>query len=369
MSVETSITEISLDQLDDIFKENSEALPTADSLSLGKQEEPIVDDNAPVEDNKYVSNETGLEEIDVDTIDINTTTTNTEGNSEVLKNTLDYLINEGIWVDFEGRDTLDINSETWAEIANNQAQNAAYEMFNELLDETGEYGKAIISYIKEGGNPNEIIDIFKEQKSIESIDTSTESGKQVKIEQYYKDVLGWKEERINKHINRLIENDEVDEEFETIDEAYQKYYKDKISETQQKQNELKQKQIDIQKQFVNSIKNVLDENSTLTNKDKQIIASSILDFKHTLDNGQKVNDFYLKFADVQKDPKEYVELVQFIMDKKGYLERIKQKETTVANKKVFNFIKGNRAIDSVKSTDSSENKKSKGTDFSFFVKK
>jgi hypothetical protein len=43
-------------------------------------------------------------------------------------------------------------------------------MFEELLDSTGVYGKAIIGHIKNGGNPDEIIDIFKEQKALQSLD-------------------------------------------------------------------------------------------------------------------------------------------------------------------------------------------------------
>lgn len=112
----------------------------------------------------------------------------------------------------------------------------------------------------------------------------------------------------------------------------------------------------------------------MTPSDKKLIASSILDFRHKLSNGQKVNDFYLKFAEIQNDPKEYIELVQFVMDKNKYKEQIQKKEKSKASKEVFTFIKGNAAISKAKSNsievneNGSRNNQRRGTDFSFVVK-
>lgn len=394
--MDTNIVEISLEQLDQLFQENPETIPTADSLSVGKEEssenpQPPVQQNIPGHQGILEAPEDLFEEAEVEgsetTSTVETTentnsateqqasteSSNTDSVNEILTNTVDFLVKEGFWADFDGIEELgEVTPEIWAELSAKQAQIAATAMFDELLDETGDYGKAIITHIKRGGDPNEIIDIFKEQKNISSIDTSTEEGKSLKIESYYKDILGWKQDRIKRHINRLIENDEVDEEFETIDEAYQKHYSDKLQEAQERQQVAERDRIDKQKAFVNSIKGVLDESGNLTNKEKQIIASSILDFKHKLPNGQKVNDFYLKFAEVQTNPKEYVELVQFIMNKDAYLKRVQKQEETKANKKAFEFIKGNKAVSSSKGQNISITKpkpERTGTDFSFFTKK
>lgn len=390
MSLETNIMEISLDQLDQIFQENPEAIPTADSLAVGTEEEstptPPVDtstgidsiEDAPEDifdekETEEEDKEEGQEQEDTkepeDDEDEDASDPNTI--KDVLTNTVDYLIKEGIWVDFEGREGLEVTPEVWADLSAKQAQHNASAMFNELVDETGDYGKAILSYVKNGGDPNQIIDLFKEQKSIEAIDTSSEEGKQAKIESYYTDVLNWKPDRVKRHVNRLVENNEIDEEFEIVEEAYGKHYQDKLNEIQEEQRQEEQRRIDKQKEFVNSIKSALDENANLTNKEKQIIASSILDFKHKLNNGQKVNDFYLRFAEVQSDPKEYVELVQFIMNKEDYLTRIRKQEETKANKKAFNFIKGNASVSKPSSQNVSINKSSKrtGTDFSFLINK
>lgn len=390
MSTQTSITEISLDQLDSLLQENPDSIITPDNLAVGKEEsngqvdDEVTDsfenetqglEDAPddlfeqIENSEESDDQEDSQEVE-DTDKSKDSETSDPSVTNVLTNTVQYLIQEGLWADIEGIEEMEITPEVYAELSAKQAQYAAQSMLSELIDETGDYGKAIISYIKQGGDPNEIIDLFKEQKTLDSIDTSTEDGKQIKIESYYKDVLNWKPDRIKRHLSRLIENDEIDEEFETIEEAYNTYYEEKLQEINSRAHEEERKRVEQQKAFISSIKGVLDEDPTLTNKEKNLIASSILDFKHKLNNGQKVNDFYIKFADIQANPKDYVDLVHFIMNKEAYLKKIQKKAETKANKEAFNFIKGNAALDKVKSPNIGIENGSKKTttDFSSILK-
>ena len=173
-----------------------------------------------------------------------------------------------------------MTEELYAEISAKQAQQTAYEIVDELIDGTGSYGKAIIQHIKSGGNPDEIIDLFKEQKALEQIDTSTEEGKQVKIEKYYRDILGWKPEKVKRQINRLIENNEIDTEFADVDELYEKHYSDKLAETQKHAQEREQEVRRKQLEFKNKITDVIDNNSNYSEEEKKLIKSSILDLRH-----------------------------------------------------------------------------------------
>ena len=216
--------------------------------------------------------------------------------------------------------------------------------------------------------------MFKEQKEVEQIDISTENGKLIKIEKYYEDIIGRKKEWVKKHLNRLVENDEVDSEFEDINDLYNKHYQEKLKEKQEAVKEQERQNAEKQNRFISSIKSSLENNNKLTQIEKKQIASSILDFKHTLDNGQKVNDFYVKFAEIQNDPEQYIELVQFVMDKNKYKERLKTAEKTKASKELFSFIKGNSDVNkktnNIESTESgSRNTQKRGTDFSFVIKK
>ena len=396
--LETQITQLDSSQLDNLFENIPDTTPNADTLSIGKDnpdnKEVVVtksDNNIP-----YIENFDDLENIDTeeenedteekdtkeekkeeteekDTKEEDKEEINVSAVNEVLKNTVDYLVSSGQWVDFEGREDIEITQEVYAELVAKQDEHRVTSMFSELLDSTGDYGKAIISHIKAGGNPDEIIDLFKEQKQIEQLDTSTEKGKQQLVEKYYSEVLGWKTEKVEKTVNRLIEDNEIDNEFTDVKELYDSHYQKKLDEIQESTRE--QERITKQKQvtFVNNIKTALQEETEISPKDKALIASSILDFKHQLDNGQKVNDFYLKFAEMQSDPKQYIKLVRFVMNPEGFQKQIEKKEESKAAAKTFNFIKGNSALNKNKSAsiEINENPKKqvKGTDFSFVIQK
>jgi hypothetical protein len=389
MSFDTQIQQISADDLDKMFDSTPPGTPSAETLIVGSKSSDEVEDDKPLVIGHAKIDHIDLEDIpNIDEVDDKKPeegaeddseddgkdkTTTEVGVSEVLKNTVEYLINSGQWADFEGREELEITEEVYSDLAAKQNQLAAYDIVNELIDSTGTYGKAIISHIKNGGNPDEIIDIFKAQKEIDQIDTADESGKKVLIEKYYKEILKWKPEKVTKTLNRLIEDDEVDSEFADVQELYDKHHQEQLEKIEVETKAIEADKKKKQEVFTENIKNTINSNPNLTPKEKAVIASSILDFKHNLGNGQKVNDFYLKFAEVQADPESYIELVSFVMDMKGYKNKIQSKEETAASKKVFSFVKGNKAIPKAGSTPLAINDKREttntGTNFSFALNK
>jgi hypothetical protein len=395
MSFDTQIQQISSDALDQLFQDIPQGTASADNLEIGKTEEdtttqlnlgngntkfdevdlkdiPNIDEEVETEEAPVETTETGNEEI-VETDDEDVKPADASVNV-VLKNTIDYLVDSGFWQDFEGREDLEITEEIYADLAARQSQAAAYEIVNELIDSTGDYGRAIIGHIKNGGNPDDVLDIFKEQKEVEQIDTSTNEGKQSKIEKYYKEVLHWKPEKVNKHIKRTIEDDELDTEFEEVNTMYEEHYQSRLEEINQETEKQKQQELVRKERFKTSIRSAIHSNSEFTEREKRVIENSILDFRHKLDNGQRVNDFYLKFAELQSNPETYIDLVNYVMNgKDSIVSKIKKQEETAANKKVFSFTKGNQAIKKPSSTAIEINNKresnKKGTDFSFALKK
>lgn len=396
------ITEISSDELDKLFDSSTEGSPTANNLTLGKQDENIVvqkigtenieefdesmldeigDEIQEEEDDEELTEEQKLAKVTAEKEEADKKAKELEEKQKeenpeianVLKNTVDYLIEKGLWVDFDGREDLEITQEIYQDLVQKQSQHTAFEIVNELIDGTGAYGKAIINHIKAGGNPDEIIDLFKEEKEIQQIDISTEQGKQLKIERYYKDVLGWKDEKVARFVKKLVEDNEIESEYKDVDNLYEEYYKERLAETEQVANQQKAEATRKQQLFVNSIQTALNEETSLSPQDKKLIASSILEFKHPLSNGQKVNDFYLKFAEMQADPKKYIKLVRYVMDTEGFEKQIQTKEETKAAKQTWNFVKGNQATGKAKTANVDINDKTgvkqQGTNFSFAIKK
>lgn len=288
---------------------------------------------------------------------------------EALTNTVDFLVKSGQWVDFEGREGLEITPEIYQEIVINQDKIRLNAQFDELVDSTGDYGKAIIAHVKNGGNPDDVIDIFKEQKALEAIKTDTEAGKQVLIEKYYKDIMGWKDEKVQKHIKRLITDDEVNSEFTDVKELYDNHYKQQLESLDKEAKAQQQLAQQRKEEFKTSIKTALEKENTLTPKERKEVEDAILNFKHDVGGGQRVNDFYIRFAEMQKDPSQYIELVRFVMNPKNYKKTIAQVAESTEAVKAFKFIKGNAAVKKpgtvTPKNSSTQTNTQGGTNFSF----
>jgi hypothetical protein len=301
----------------------------------------------------------------VDTIEDNTEDSNGANVKTVLKNTVNYLIEKGLWQDFEGREDLDVDEDTYAELATKQFEEKTQAMYQELIESTGEIGKAIIEHAKNGGNPDDIIDIFKEQKQLDSIDVSSEEGQVKVVSKYYYEVLGWKPERIQKHLKRIIEDNELEDESSDIVEKYKEHYTEELANIEREREERNAKRAERQQEFSNNVKQVLSK-SEYTEKERKLIEQSLLNIKKT-PNGP-TTDFNLKFSELQKNPDKLVKLVHFVMDEEGFQKKLNKKAETTQAEKQFSFIKGNATT---KKTVSGQTptKKNSDLDFSFLLNK
>lgn len=291
--------------------------------------------------------------------------------SEILKNTVNYLIEKGIWKDFDEKDNIEFNDEIYAELSAKQAEVKVSELFDELIDSTGAYGKAIISHIKNGGNPDEIIDLFKEQKQMQAFDIESENGQVALIERYYSDVVGWSKQKIDEFISfKKSKEDGLESEAKEVQDKFDTLYSKQLQQIEQEQraNEIRIKKE--QEEYIKTLSKEIDLFENFTDKDKKLVKDSLLKFNKKLDNGTKINDFYVKFYEIQNNPKEYIELVHFIMDKQGYKEKVKSQVSTKAVEKSWNFVKGNGSV-SKKGSDHIQNDTTKTSkiDFSGLFKK
>jgi len=364
------LTQISLESLDSLFGDTpstpdqtqsgnalenaagSENIPTFDLDSLEDVAEDTPTDETPETPEEVKPDETPEETTKADEVETPEAKKETDDTPDVskeevntlLKKTVDFLVEQGQWEEFEGRNETEITPELYSELALKQNENAALKIFNDLVDTTGAYGKAIISHIKEGGNPEEIIDLFKEQKQLENFNTSTDEGKIAKIEKYYSEIIGWKPEKVKRHLERISADNEIDSELVDVEEKYDEFYSRELEalEAERIQKETLRKKN--QEEFSNKIKNIISSNKEYTDSEKKILEKNILSFDHKLENGSKVNTFYVKFAEMQADPEKYVKLVHFVTDQEGYEKKIKSKTETKAAIKNFDFIKGNAAV-------------------------
>lgn len=318
-----------------------DAIPTIDLDKLDVTDDVVDDKKDTPADTKDTTK---------DTPPVDNTNVETAEHKLALKNTVDYYVEAGLWKDFQGRDELkEVDSETFAKLAAAQDAERLQDRFSELVDSTGDYGKAIINHIKNGGNPEEVIDLFKEQKELQAFDKTTEQGKLDYIFTYYSEILGLEEDKIKSLIdNTILKAENKDEalgkEVKAVEAKFQNYYQKQLDSINKQQEEIKKDNEEKQKVFVNNIKDALTKDEFFTEAERKVIQKSITEFKHKLPNGAVVNDFYVKFAEKQKDPAEYARLVNFILDREAYETKIAQKKDTKVVEKKWDFIKANAGV-------------------------
>lgn len=337
--------DVQFDELpDDLFAELVDNQPPTapkpnDILGSTKADDGPGPKVVPEEDKSEVKEEVPEEEPEIPVEE-----DSKEDNSNILKAKALGLIERGIWKEIKDIDQFEWTDENYGELAVAQAQWAAEDMFNEMLDQSGDYGKAIFNHIKNGGDPKEIVDLFREAKRVSNMDISTEGGQQSIIREYYSKVLEWPESKINRFINAAIDNKALAEEAEEIKVILEKEIKAEAKAKQEAQeSELRRRQ-EMERDWANSITSAIEERQDLSEKEKRELKNNALTYNQPLPDGRKVNKFTIDFMKIQSDPKRYVELIRFVSDPEKFLEKrdkVKEKEV---NKKAWEFIKGNGAV-------------------------
>lgn len=200
--------------------------------------------------------------------------------------------------------------------------NAILESKYESVKSVNKNIKTILDYIENEGDPTKIAELFKRQEAIEKIDTSSEEGKLRFLADFYKEVQGWSEDKISRRLDKLKINDQVESEFEDLEEDYKKFYDKKIEEetsTQKaKQQEKEAKEMELQTLVLDKLK----VNKNIDNKVKNDIFTTAFG-KGTL-NGTVIPILDYKISELKQDPEKYLELAHFISDMEGYKKSILQ---------------------------------------------
>lgn len=398
--LQTSVTDISPEQLDKLFEGVPDTTVTADDLEGGKKEGttsfksqdtaldlPNLDldeldsvEDEPAGDGKEAKNEPATDA----TPDPNAEAKKDEpkeekegeaelkARAELYKSSVDFLVQKGLFKDFEGREDLQLDDETFAELWEAQVKAAAEERYSQQKSAVGEYGQAILEYIEQGGDADKVIDLFKEQQQLQQLDTTEGEGQRELVEKYYREVLGWKADRIKRMVDGLESEDgALEAEAGEIKDKYDELYKKQLSKLQEEQQAYNQEQERRKQTFVKTVSTTIDSVEDYDDQTKTKLKNALFKYKK-LQDGSEVNDFYLKFAEWQADPKKYVKLVEFITDEEGYEKRRDKKAETKVADKTFKFVKGNTAVarntGAAHASPEGEGKAS-GTNFSVIFKK
>lgn len=269
------------------------------------------------------------------------------------------MVANGIWDEVEIPDGTEWNKDTFIEIQKLQTT-AKYE---DLLSRTGTYGKAIIEYEQNGGNPSELLDLFREQRDVREFDTSDSEGQEIFLRSYL-EAQGYSEKSIDRTINLLKDQggDVLKEEAEEKKAIWDEQYREVI-ENKQKEQALYQKQMrEAMANFEKNITETLTTDPDATPKDRKELHNYMLNYSQNY-NGKQVSQFYIDMAEVQKDPKNYVELAKFVKGLKNgeYVNKVAAKAKKEATVSSYLKIKNGAALGKIGGGDPALG--GKGSDF------
>lgn len=219
--------------------------------------------------------------------------------------------------------------------------------WNSLKSVDKNVGK-LLDFLENEGDPKDMVALFKEQSALSKIDISTEVGQQQMIKSYYKNILGWDEDKADKKIERLAASGSLSEEAIDIEEAYNDHYEKKQAEVAKVQQE----KVTAARQREYQKKSVF-ESSLVTNRVPKRLAD---EYKQTAfgkgiikGTNEEISILDYKIMQMQTNPDMFLKLVQFATDPVGYdamiLQAKKNIEVTENMKKGFQVPKSTNTVE------------------------
>ena len=309
----------------------------ADFLLGGDEEEEKTDEPKKVEEKKLSKQESKKQEP-------------TKKTSLPQDMDVDYqaiyqkMVDDGIWEEVEIPEGTEWDKDTFVEVQKLQAESK----YEDLLSKTGTYGKAIIEYEQNGGNPSDLLNLFREQRDVRDFDITSEDGQEEFLSAYLQS-QGNSERSIERTLRSLKDQGGtvLKEEAEEKKALWDKQYNDEIKAVQQEQALYAQEVEKAQKQFHNNMVDTITKDSDLTPKERRELQSYILSYDQSF-KGQNVSQFYVDMTEIQKDPRNYVELAKFIKGLKTgeYTKKVEDKVKKETSAKSFLKIKNGAALKS-----------------------
>lgn len=250
----------------------------------------------------------------------------------------DFLVDSEVWRDFEGREDLEYNEETFKALWKVQAENTAREFISQEREQLGLPANQLLEYLKNGGTVDDFVDNYTQQLDVASMDTSDEGGQEKAIKEYYKS-LDWSDSKIKKHIERLKDSGESEFKEEAEDcrnkliEAIEAEREEMIREQEAIAQDRKLRI----EAFNKAVRNEIYKDSNLADREKKELDKFIYEYKYQDDQGNRYSEFMVKFNEINKDPKKYQKFLKFVKNIDTFEDASVAEKKAVS--KTFNFLK------------------------------
>ena len=250
----------------------------------------------------------------------------------------DYFVETGIWKDFEGREDIEYNEETFQALWKAQADNTVREYLTEERSQFGDAANQLIDYLKTGGTVDDFVANYTQQLEVSSLDTSDESGQERAIKEYYKS-LDWSDTKIKKHIERLKDSGESEfkEEAEDCKNKLVEAIEAEREEMLREQEAIAQDRKLRIEAFNKAVRNEIYKDADLADREKKELDRFIYEYKYQDNQGNKYSEFMVRMNEINQDPKKYQKFLKFVKNIDSFeSKKVAEKQTA---KSTFNFLK------------------------------
>lgn len=225
-------------------------------------------------------------------------------------------------VDSEEHDLLNLDEEGLIDFEERLDNAIISNRYNSVKNQN-KHIKAIMDYAENGGNPEEITSLFQQQNELQEIDKESKDGKVQYIKSYYKDALGWDSNKVNQRIERLEASDNIENEFNDVAPEYDRYFEQAVEAKQQKQREIQNRRVALEKRREEMFKTVLDD-VKVSNKLKNDYLQTAFSEGTIRGTEEKIKVFDYRIEAMKNDPQQFLKLVQFLTDPEQYDKNIAQ---------------------------------------------
>lgn len=281
----------------------------------------------------------------------------------LLRNTVENLIERGIWDDWDGREEVEWDEEKYAEMSEQQALWRVEDERENVLSQDA-FFKTVKEYTDLGGDPEKMIELFVNQHTTkQEFDTSTQDGKIGFMINFMVKNQGLKKQRAELLVQRDVEDGVLDESYAELQAKSDELFKKQQDDLVAKQTQI-QKQKEAQKQqrlaaFQNELKN---------QKLEPKFANELLKFTHGIVGeyeGTKYTGLEWAYYKAMQDPKLTVKLAQFLQNPDKYDEIVSTQERNKEVERTFRALGGAKSKTPVKQEAPKQEKKVAGASFSW----
>jgi hypothetical protein len=243
-------------------------------------------------------------------------------------------IKAGIWEEYEDSETLVLDKEMFKQLVELQESTKKDKIKNTIFEGLDSDEKEFLEFKRNGGDIDQYYISRSRKQAVQTLDISTDNGKVSAIYTYYKNIVGWDDDKIKKHISTVAKDLTIDEEAQ--------YAKDKLEKLVVEENnnlvESQRKAAEAQKEQLNaykgSLKEVMKQYGFDNNKIKTVTESFL---NRDSESGlSPIDQTYLSY---KGDPKKAIDLYNFLTDQDKFVADAAKKLVDGKTKDTFLKLK------------------------------